>query len=181
MANFAAFGLSNILNVHYPMFLEAHLQVDAPKRIFSYFLGAIFAAQTLTFAFLLFRTFWTYRWAPILSLMAVLGACVMVLPLLQGLGAILLIALPIGVSLGMAYASSIFYSLHGPKLQGLRAGIHEGIVGSGVVLSLAGGWAADLTGDLRWPFWVGAGTVGLSLLVQFWLANKSRAGLVHKV
>lgn len=175
VGNFAAFGVSNILNVHYPKFITAHWELGPSEQTFGLFLGAIFVAQTLAFVWLLTTFFWTYRWTPILALMSVMGAAVFLLPAIDHRGWMLLVALPIGLGLGMAYTASIFYSLHGPKRQGLKAGIHEGIIGSAnVVPPLVAGWLAERSGDLRWPYWTAALLVALALALQAVLAAGDR-------
>ncbi len=175
VGNFAAFGVSSILNVHYPRFLIEHLHSSSSNTAFGTFLGVIFTAQTLAFLWLLTSSFWTYRWAPILLLTAVLGAATAALPEIDQLGWVILTGLPIGAGLGMAYSASIFYSLHGPKMQGLRAGVHEAVIGSaGVLLPPAGGFLARSSGELRWPYWTAALGVGAALLIQAFLASGSR-------
>lgn len=178
VGNFAAFGVSSILNVHYPKFLVEHFPGGSEGEtfgVFGNFLGVIFTAQTLAFLWLLTSSFWTYRWTPIILLTAVLGAATAALPEFDQLGWVLCAGLPIGAGLGMAYSASIFYSLHGPKMQGLRAGVHEAVIGSAsVLLPPAGGYLARSTGELRWPYWTAALGVGAALLIQAFLARGSR-------
>jgi MFS family permease len=173
--NFAAFGVSNILNAHYPLFLKDALHLENSEVSFGYFLGAIFAAQTLTFAWLLTRSFWTYRWLPILSSMALMGTVVALVPWLDRLAWMLAAAIPIGLGLGVAYSASIFYSLHGPKMQGLKAGIHEGIIGTAnVIPPFVGGWMAEHLRNLSWPYWTGAMVVGAALGYQLFTSCRHR-------
>jgi MFS family permease len=160
IGNFAAYGMGNLINLHYPKYLVTEIRVEAPEHLFGYVACAIFAGQTLAFAILLVSTFWTYRWMPIFSMMGIMAACMTVLPMADGLGAMLAIAFPIGLSLGVGYATSIYYSLHGPRYQGIKVGVHEAIIGSsGVVLPALGGLLARELNDLRWPYWLGALTV----------------------
>jgi len=50
----------------------------------------------------------------------------------------------IGITIGMTYFSSIYYSLHGNLDKGGKSGAHEAVLGSGALLSpFVGGIAAD--------------------------------------
>jgi MFS family permease len=182
IGNFAAFAVANILNTHYPVFLTrfAHLEEAAAQTTFGNLLGAIFMAQTVAFSIMLASSFWTYRWTPVLLLTLIMGAAVFWLPYGPPM---IPVAVLIGVGLGMAYNASIFYSLHGPKMQGLKAGIHEGIIGSAnVIPPLVAGLLAEKLGDLRWPYWTAAAIAGACLLGQVYFAamNKSAAQRVTR-
>ena len=80
---------------------------------------------------------------------------------------LLLVAPLIGVGIGFTYASSIYYSLHGPSDHGRFAGIHEAVLGAGsFVIPLAAGALADLSGDLRAPYWLAAVVCVASIALQ---------------
>jgi len=54
----------------------------------------------------------------------------------------------IGITVGMTYFSSLYYSLHGNLDKGGKSGLHEAIIGSGKLLGpFVGGIAADKFGD----------------------------------
>lgn len=177
MGNFAAFAAANILNTHYPVFLTGSLRLEesAANTTFGNLLGTIFTAQTAAFAVMLVSSFWTFRWTPLLLLTFVMGAAVLWLPDAPNM---LLVAIPIGFGLGMAYNASIFYSLHGPKRQGLKAGVHEAIIGSAnVIPPYVAGLLAEKLGDLRWPFWTAALVAGGALVGQACLAAVNKTAV----
>jgi MFS family permease len=72
----------------------------------------------------------------------------------------------VGVGLGFANASSIYYSLHGPADHGKYAGLHEAVLGAGSFLvPLATGALADLV-DIRMPYWLAGGLTLSVLLIE---------------
>src|SRR6185295_19557104 len=86
---------------------------------------------------------------------------------LHGQAGLLAAAALVGVGLGFANASSIYYSLHGPADHGKYAGLHEAILGAGSFLApLAGGALADLTHDLRSPYWLAGGGMIAAMAIQ---------------
>jgi MFS family permease len=134
--------------------------LDAQKWYFGLFLGAIFFAQTA--GFLLFQkgAWWTYRRAPLYLSQVALAAATLAVAFVRSDALILAMAPLVGLALSFAYASSIFYSLHGSDEHGKYSGIHEAVLGAGYfIVPLAGGWLADLMGDLRVPYTVAAATV----------------------
>ncbi len=158
-ANFAAFGAGAAFQIHFFKFLEAGGSEGSMgrKEFFGLLMGAIFGAQTLSF--LVFRTgaWWTYRRAPLYAAQVGVAAVCLAIPAAGNDLAALALALPLGAGLGFCYASSIYYSLHGPADHGKYAGLHEAALGTGSFLvPLAGGALAQAAGDLRLPYLLAA-------------------------
>jgi MFS family permease len=169
IANFAAFGLGAAFANQYIKVARGavELTIADPKTFLGIFLGTIFGAQTLAFGLLQRGAAWTYRRGLSYALQAGTAGVAVGITLLRGDVAILAAAPLLGAGLGFSYASSIYYSLHGPAEHGRFAGIHEAVLGAGTLLvPIAGGKLADLTGDLRMPYWLAAGVVVASLAAQ---------------
>jgi len=136
------------------------------QKFYGIFLGTIYLTQTLLFVVLQRGSAWTYRRGLVYGAQLLCAVAAAGVTFLTSDAALLAAGGLIGISLGFANASSIYYSLHGPADHGKYAGVHEAVVGLGTILGpLAGGALADLF-DLRMPYWlVGAGTV-LAIAVQ---------------
>lgn len=168
VANFVLHGVGAVLTTHFFKYLSsASPAAPAPKVFFGLFLGTVFGAQTLLFWALLPDARWTYRRDLLYAAQLSTAAACFALTLTRDPGLTLLLALPLGLGFGFAYASSIYYSLHGPADHGKFSGIHEAMVGLGnFALALGGGLLADRLGDLRAPYWLGAGAILAALAVQ---------------
>jgi MFS family permease len=150
-ANFLLFGLGATLNFHYPKYLDEHGLGGG--AIFGTFLGVVYLSQTLFFVLAGMWHRWPFRLAPLV--MTQLGCAVGIAALLwlRSPVAIWAVAPLVGIGLGFAYASSIFYSLHGVSQRGHSTGIHEALLGSGsFLLPFLAGLLIDLSGSLSAPY-----------------------------
>jgi MFS family permease len=151
IANAIAFGVGNTLNIQYPKFL---LQHGMGSGSFGVFMGTVFIAQTVAFWFLRGYGGWRCRRLPSYGIQLAVAAGSLLLPFLHALPLTLLVAIPIGAGLGLAYHASITYSLTAHATRGRRAGIHESLLGIGnFSFPLIGGLLASAMGDLRLPYW----------------------------
>lgn len=169
VGNFAAFGIGATLqNQIVKLFKsEVPLSFCGLETFLGLFLGTVFLAQTLVFALLRGNSRWTYRRSWLYAAQAVSIAALVAVSLLRQPLLLLAVAPLIGGGIGFTYASSIYYSLHGPSDHGRYAGIHEAVLGSGsFLIPLAGGIAADLSGDLRSPYWVAAAVCAVAMAAQ---------------
>lgn len=169
IANFTAYGLACAFqNQYYKFALKSGLGAGmGAKAFFGAFLGAIFASQTLTFTFLLRGGGWAYRRGLLYGSQLILVASAVAASFARDENLILVLALPLGAGFGFSYASSIYYSLHGPVEHGKYSGIHEAVLGAGAfIVPLAGGHLADALGDLRIPYWLGAAAVAAAIAVE---------------
>jgi len=169
IANFAAFGVGAVLQNQFIKYLKASVRTEAVslETFFGVFLGVVFLAQTAMFFFLQRGARWTYRRSWLYGAQLLSAACLGGLTLTTDPLTLLVLGPLVGAGIGFTYASSIYYSLHGPAEHGRFAGIHEAVLGSGSFLvPLAAGALADLSGDLRAPYWLAAGLSAASLALQ---------------
>lgn len=89
----------------------------------------------------------------------------------MGLGAPVAAAVPLsvlgGAGLGLAYAASIYYSVHTDVGRGARAGLHEAFTGaSNFGIPLVGGALQSLSGWATAPYALAASLVAVSVALQ---------------
>jgi MFS family permease len=159
VANFAAFGVGSAFQIQFLKYLKEAGPGSrlGPETFFGIFLGSVFAAQTVSFWLLQRGEAWAYRRGLLYASQAVLAAGVLGVAAAPSDLLILALTPVVGAGLGFSYASSIYYSLHGPADHGRYAGLHEAVLGAGTVLvPLLGGALADATGELRAPYWLAA-------------------------
>lgn len=162
VANFLAFGIGGVFQSQFIKYLEPVIANEERRKLyFGIFLGALYGTQTLLFVVLQRGAGWTYRRGLLYAAQLICGGAAMGVTVLPGPEPLLVAAMLVGVGLGFANASSIYYSLHGPADHGKYAGLHEAVLGTGsFLIPLAGGMLADQLQDLRMPYWLaGAGTV----------------------
>ena len=87
-----------------------------------------------------------------------------------------------GVCAGVTYVGSLFYSLHGnTDERGGKAGLHEAVLGSGILFGpLLGGLLANAV-DLRAPFLMVAGVYALATATQVLIWRRGMATAVPVV
>ena len=89
-----------------------------------------------------------------------------------------------GICAGVTYVGSLFYSLHGnTDERGGKAGLHEAVLGSGILFGpLLGGLVANAV-NLRAPFLLAAGVYALAMATQWllWRQGMARAALLVPV
>jgi MFS family permease len=150
-ANFLLFGLGATLNFHYPKYLDEHGMGGG--AIFGTFLGIVYLSQTLFFVIAGLWHRWPFRLAPLVVTQLSCAAGIATLLWLRSPLAIWAVAPLVGIGLGFAYASSIFYSLHGTSERGHSTGIHEALLGSGsFLMPFVGGLLVDVSGSLAAPY-----------------------------
>ncbi len=137
---------------------------------------AVGAAQLIGFEVARLSSRWQYRRAPLMAMVVfTLGGQL----LAQYTSSPWLFALSffiIGAATSLTFVSGITYALHlSAEGRGLRAGIHEAVVGVGLVIGpLFGGLAAQYIG-LKAPFGVAAAVCGLMLVAQLIVAPRRAA------
>ena len=174
IANAIAFGVGNTLNIQYPKFL---LQQGWGSGSFGVFMGTVFVAQTVAFWFLRGHGGWKCRRLPSYGVQLAVAAGALLLPFLHALPLTLLVAIPIGAGLGLAYHASITYSLTAHATRGRRAGIHESLLGVGnFSFPLIGGVLASARGDLRLPYWFCSVMVLAGIIAQEGIWRRAQSG-----
>jgi MFS family permease len=168
VANFLAFGVGNVFSGQFYKYAQkAGVGGVAPETLFGLVLGAIYGTQTLMFVVLQRGSKWTYRRGLLYGAQLLAGGAAVAVTFVTTESALIAAAAAVGVGLGFANASSIYYSLHGPAGHGKYAGVHEAVLGAGSFLvPLAGGRLADLNSDLRMPYWLVGGLTLLVLVIQ---------------
>jgi MFS family permease len=174
VANFAAFGMGTAIINHYP---EWNAELSRGGLSYGVVVGGIFLAQTLAFAVLLLRPGWQYRLLPHLLPQALCAVGALALATTLPVLALLPFALLVGWGFGIAYYSSIYYSLHADRARGGRAGLHEAVLGTGhVVIPLTSGVTAQLMGTARAPYFIAAGAVLVCIAVQVVVLRRAGRG-----
>jgi MFS family permease len=168
VANFLAFGVGNVFSSQFVRYAkDSGIGGDRPGTLYGLVLGAMYATQTLMFVLLQRGSAWTYKRSLLYGTQFLAGAAGVAVTFVTSDGALIAAAALVGVGLGFANASSIYYSLHGPADHGKYAGVHEAVLGAGSFLvPLAGGALADLRHDLRMPYWLAGGLTLVVLAIQ---------------
>ncbi len=177
VANFLAFGVGSTFQNQFIKYLHATpVPGWKPSTFFGIFLGSIYGTQTIFFAVLQRSSGWTYKRSLLYGVQFFCGAAALAIPFLTHDWTFLAAGAVIGVGLGFANASSIYYSLHGPSDHGKYAGLHEAVLGAGSFLApLAGGALADAF-DLRFPYWLAGGvTIAAIALEEILYRRRSRS------
>jgi MFS transporter, DHA1 family, multidrug resistance protein len=142
---------------------------------------AVGAAQLIAFEAARLSSRWQYRRGPLVAMvvLTLLGQL-----LAQFTSSPWLFALSffiIGGATSLTFVSGITYALHlSAEGRGLRAGIHEAVIGAGLVGGpLIGGLAAQYI-DLKAPFGAGAVVCGLVLVAQLIVAPRRASRSAQK-
>ncbi len=161
VANFATYFTIGIIRSLFP---KLGGQLGMGSTAIGALLSIITFAQVSAFALLRQTARWHYRLAPmVLSLSILLGVSLLIYTSTSFVQFIPAMAL-MGTCTGVAYFSSLYYSLNTPTERGARSGIHEALIGLGVVAGpLSGGIVAQVWG-LRAPYILSA---GVTLFVIF--------------
>jgi len=171
LANFASYGLGSTLSFLYPDLVNKKGWSGTEYALVT---GTLFLSQAA--AFFLFGRFsgWRYKWRAFVTWQAASAAALLAV----GLGAPVWLAVPLavlgGAGLGLAYAASIYYSVHTDVGRGARAGLHEAFTGaSNFAIPLMGGGLQSLT---RWgtaPYALSAALVAMSVALQVRLVRRA--------
>lgn len=177
IANFGSWFTLGVLR-----FLTPKLMMDAGSST-GYFGNLMFilgGIQTLMFLILgsKLTKSWHYKISPLLSFQLLgCGAFIALWstlnPLVWSIGFAL-----VGSVVAMTYFSSMYYGLHGHVDVGNKSGIHEAILGSGILLGpFLGGAMADLFGT-KAPYLFCVFLIAACIIAEMWLANHING--VHK-
>lgn len=173
ICNFAIFGAGASLVTHHPKWIT---EIGLREIHADVFLAAVFLSQTVGFFLWSAYTRWHYRLGEFWITQVIFGGAVVAVPFLGSFEATLLLALPIGLGLGLAYQASIFYSLDVSEGRGRNSGLHEGILGSGnFLLPVIGGWVAGTSLGVTAPYLVAGFAVCLGLFLQAAVSRLSSA------
>ena len=174
--NFAvvfAFGCVKML------FPKLALEVDAISKVnLGIILALLHVGQIAMFFTVRYWQSWQYNKTLYLVVQLGLIPGVLFIALTSNVLAYAAGMLLIGLSGGFAYTASIYYSVSRPPNTGNRTGLHEAIIGMGVLSGpLVGGIGAYALG-LHAPYWISALMAAAMILLQIILLTrgvKSRA------
>lgn len=156
VANGVGFGVVATVNHHYP---RIALQHGLDSADVGKLLAAVFLSQTLFFLQSGARRWWHYRTLPLVAVQLVLACVVVGVGWSSGLSSLLPLGVLLGIALGLAYQSSIYYSLDAASARGGQAGIHEAVLGlASAAIPWVGGQLVAPLGDLM-PFYLAAACV----------------------
>lgn len=172
VANFATFYAVGTVRSLFPK-LATDLGIG-PESL-GYLMSLIGLGQLVTFVVLSHTDRWQFRLLPLALIQGLAAAALAVFAVTGSMALFGLGMLICGVLIGTTFTSSIFYSLHAHGAGGRRAGIHEGIVGTGVFLGpLAGGFIAEYVGA-RAPYHVAILVLAGAFVVEAGLLWHSRS------
>lgn len=110
-------------------------------------------SQTAIFIILRRTQRWQYRLMPLVSIQCLALLGLLIILIFRSAIAFSSAFVFLGISGGMTYFSSIFYSLYGRLDKGRRSGIHEAFIGSGCFLGpLIGGMFSHIFNNLKAPY-----------------------------
>ncbi len=153
--------------------LGEHLGYD--ERMRGFLCSSYHVGQLAMFALTRLSLRWQYRRWPIAAA-ELAGAVALASVLFAGRPLLFAAAFFVtGLAAGVPYAASLFYSLHGrTEGQGLRTGLHEAILASGMLLGpLTGGYLAQQW-SLRAPFVLAAVVYAAAVAVQMGIWSRLR-------
>ena len=174
-ANFLAFGTVGLLNFHLPRHLET---LNFGSAVFGLHMGMVMLMQTGLFWWLSHHGAWHYRKGLLLTVPLLVGASLILVTQIQEVWALLLTAPLLGLAVGFAYFSSIYYAVRERSSRGRYVGFHEaGLALGAVVLPLAGGLAAHLFEGTTTPFLFGllAAAMAFALISYFLMRGSETA------
>jgi len=169
IANFANYFCIGIIRYLFP---KLSVQIGIAPFFIGILLFTISLFQTFTFYILGKTSTWHYKLMPLVFLQ-LLGICGLLLVFFGNSPIFFLFAFMfIGIGAGMAYFSSIFYSLSDVKGKGQKSGIHEAVLGSGSLFGpLIGGATAEVY-TLRFPYLLAAFVIAAALFIEILLIGR---------
>lgn len=170
IANFANYFCIGILRYLFP---KLSVEIGIKPSLIGVLLFTVAFFQLATFYLLGQTERWHYKGIPlvIFQLFIVIGLIVTFFS--NSVISFLLAFMFIGVGGGMVYFSSIFYSLDSIEGTGQKSGIHEAVLGIGLLLGpLTGGAIAEVY-TLRFPYLLAVMVIGVAILVEILLMRKT--------
>lgn len=135
--------------------------------------GVRTAAMLAVFALMGVTTRWHFRQWPLNACFGMLLALMALMPLVPSGWVFLLPFAVFGVSTGIAYGLSAYYSMLSPVGRGAVVGTHETFLSSGQTFGpIFGGVVIWMTGDPAAPFWAGLLPIGALWLAAIRLAPR---------
>ena len=163
-----------LLGVIRNLFPKLGTELGFSSGIIGFFIFLMILAQTIMF-FTLGRTQkWHYRLFPIILFQAFAVIALFVMAFSQSGMYFMAAMVFLGLSTGMTYFSSIFYSLYGFIDKGKKSGIHEAVIGTGAFFGpLIGGLFASRFG-IRAPYITSALLLTAAMAIEATLFRRKR-------
>ncbi|MBN1872367.1 MAG: MFS transporter [Candidatus Omnitrophica bacterium] len=148
-ANFASWYIVGTVRNIFP---KLGIELGFSSGFIGILIFIMMLAQTFVFFILGKTARWHYRLTPLVACQALALLALAILMRNSGVVYLMIAFFLLGISGGMTYFSSIFYSLYGFIDKGKRSGLHEGFIGAGAFLGpLVGGVTAGTLG-IRTPY-----------------------------
>ncbi len=177
LANFVWWGVGGVLAWSMASRASAVLGPEVGVQVGAVVLATAYCTQALANTGLWLTRGWRYRLAPLLALQLLGVGGLVALTLGESQSWFYAGAVAAGAALGMAYYSSILYSLDAPKARAKTSAAHEAVLAAGgVAIPLSGAALAWASGWHAAPFALAAGVALLALPVQAWLTRARVAG-----
>ena len=158
------------LRVYFESSPAHFLTVDAATK----FSWLSFGCSLCTVVFFLYfgrSVVWRHKLGWLIGIQVAAGAAFWTLSATTSLAVMLVAFALAGATLGVAFFSSVYYSVANPRLKHRRAAINEGAVGIGGFLgSVVFGLLANRHG-MAFPFQWSPLFIGAAILFQFWLVR----------
>ncbi len=174
IANFATYFTIGIMRSLFPKLGE---QLGMGTASIGGLLSLITFSQVIAFFILARTSSWHYRLTPMLISQFTLVCASLLVYTLSGVVQLAPVMVIMGSCTGLSYYSSIYYSLNTPTGKGARSGVHEALIGMGIVAGpLTGGIVAQRWG-LRSPFLVSAIVIIMGIATTAALGSKLRTSI----
>jgi MFS family permease len=115
--------------VTYSPFIREHLHLSFAAA--SVWCGLYFYVRALSFEILRRWPGWHYRWPLLCGVFGLVMVSFLAIVCAPNLPVLLVAQVVFGLSIGLTYQSSLFYSMAGSDAQGEHGGIHEAFIGLG--------------------------------------------------
>lgn len=173
VVNFATYFTIGVLRSLFPKLGE---ELGMGTGSVGALLSLVTVSQVVTFGVLARTSRWHYRLAPLIASQVSLLFCSLLVYLLSGATELSPVMILIGACTGLSYNSSIYYSLNTLGGKGARSGIHEALIGMGIVAGpLFGGIVAQQWG-LRAPYLLAAAVIAVGILATLAFSSRLRRG-----
>ena len=179
IANFATYFAVGIVRSLFPKLID---QLGMSGATTGALLSAVSFSQVLMFALLSSTSWWHHRIVPlVVSQGAVLASCLLIYST-SSFASFLPVMFLLGSSLGVVYFSSIYYSLDAPAGLGTRSGLHEAIIGLGIVAGPLSGGIVAQRWTLRTPYLLSALVLASSIVVVLilWAARNMSSSAANR-
>ncbi len=167
-ANFATYFTLGIVRSLFPKLIN---QLGMGGATTGGLLSAVSFSQVIMFAILSSTSWWHHRIVPlVLSQVGVIASCLLIY-LTSDFASFLPVMFLLGSAAGVVYFSSIYYSLDAPAGLGARSGLHEAIIGLGIVAGPLTGGVVAQRWTLRTPYLLSSLVLAASIVAVLILWN----------